>query len=1018
MLKKRTFKSVASMFLALCMIVSIFSASAIAAFAEDDIVIEASEGLDAVPPPIDPQSWKLQEDMLWEEMAPNPAINWMTDLNEDGLVNMQRNLPGEKINGAVILVDYWDRPFVTTQPLNSDLLGYYLLDEYGNYEDKITKNPIMHVDASEYTQWLADYLNVNSEANNDRSIDEYWRENSYGKWAIELDAFGPFTLSGMEFEYSPSYSTYADFPPTFRRGASGTSGSRNLVNESIALAQNSGIYLGDYDFFFILHAGYDESNVWYEFGMMQWSSPQEVPYEYGPGAKMEQIEDILTKNPELLLQLETTTVSLTNNTPVINGYNQNTVLKDEIAKIKAMKEAGTLSQYEFKFPQADWDWTESYAWGNASPTRYVEWTSWIAAMSSWSSSSSATVPMSPANGGGSRTIRYSQQGESDGMGTFAHEFGHIVSHSDNYEATMWTQNVSPKTDYWDLMARGDKIGPGGYHARWTIPSGQEAGGSPGHMMMFPKIRSNYYDDGDIINMSVAELKTKTPFVANIVSRNIPLNNNKNADNENKGYYPFLDAYGLYAPNFYKGINLEFDAENPDKATVINTGWSWTRFAAGRMGIEVVDRTGYESFAADHGVLLSRLQSGANAQNRMLIDSHLYDINLVDYYFDGEPVYYCIGHADQLNDALFHAGTSTTDTGYYEGSMRQWEPQNGRPVVSGNTVNEFYDNYNGIHVYILENNLNPGKYGEVLSYQVALLHDDGVAVGGALEVSNGKLTTALPGNVAVVEYTVKNTGDATDIVRITLGGDLAWETTLNNNLFAVGAGETITVPVYITIPEVLGKVANQSLTFTASSESNAAKTTTKTIENIADKASVLALELNLDKVYIKAGDYFNVKTSVTKVVDSNAFVLDLTFDKTLIEYANRTLPTGVELLSYESTETGARLILMAQNYDVKDLVTVMFYAKADLEEMDELLLAVGTFAVKVDDGKELLVLSSKLGFDPPIDPSLFDLILLSNTIDLFGKTKSDPNWPQYKGFDFDRNGVIDIRDITFVANNLK
>ncbi|MCL1874547.1 MAG: immune inhibitor A, partial [Clostridiales bacterium] len=474
--------------------------------------------LDTMPPPIDPQSWKLQEDMTWSELKPNPVIDWMKELNPVGLVNPKAAGNKDPIRGALLLVDYWDRPFITTQPVNTDLLGFYLYDQYGKYTNEVTKNPIIHIDAADYTQWIADYLNKNQEINHYRSIDEYWREASYGKWQIELDSYGPYTLSGFEWEFSLNYTNWPDYPATFRRGATGRSGARSIVNESVALAYKNDIYLGDYDFFFILHAGYDESNVWYEFGMMQWPTFQDIPYEYGVGAKMEHMEQVLTAHPEYLLKLEEpNTLSFSSTTPPINGYNQNTVLRDAIAEVKERQAAGTLDEFEFKFPAADWDWVSTYSWGNAAPTRYVAWTSWIASTSSWSSSSSASVPRSPENGGGSRSVSYSQQGESDAMGTFAHEFGHIVSHADNYEATMWTQNVSPKTDYWDLMSRGDKVGPGGYHARWNIPGGQEAGGSPGHMMMFPKMRSNYYDSGDLLELTVAQLKTGAPVVANVVS---------------------------------------------------------------------------------------------------------------------------------------------------------------------------------------------------------------------------------------------------------------------------------------------------------------------------------------------------------------------------------------------------------------------------------------------------------------------------------------------------------------------
>ena len=834
----RPFASILILTLILGMAAGLNYTQATAATAEDTVGLTYDEVMAKA---IDPQSWQLQEDMLWNELKPNPVIDWMTELNPDGLVNPKASGNKDPIRGALLLVDYWDRPFITTQPLNTDLLGYYLYDEYGQFEDEITKNPIIHIDLEDYTQWIADYLNKNSDLNHYRSIDEFWRENSYGKWQIELDSFGPYHLKGFEFEYAfafGSWFSWADQPPSFRRGASGTTGSRSLANESVALAWQNDVFLGDYDFFFILHAGYNESAVWYEFGQMQWAKPQDVPYEYGAGAKMEEVEAILTAHPEYLLELEKPNVlSFSSITPAINGYNQNATLRDALAEVKQRMADGTLDEFVFKFPQADWDWYDNYSWGNAAPTRYVPWTSWIAFTSAWASSASATVPRSPENGGGSRSVQYSQQGECDGMGTFAHEFGHIVSHTDNYEATMWTQNVSPKTDYWDLMSRADRNGPGGYHARWSVPGGQEACGCPGHFMMFPKRRSGYFDAGDLLELSVAQLKARTPLVTNVISRNVPLNN--------AGYYPQLDEYGLKAPNYYKGIMLEFDSANPDASTQLTTGYSNNRYRAGWTGIEVVDKSGYDSFANDHGVLISRLVSGnlSSAQNRWVIDSHLYDIGLVDYYLNGEPTYYCIGHADQLNDALFHAGQSSVDTGYYSGnytvnndgtyisdsgtkhgSMRQWEERDGRDIVSGDTVNEWYDTVNKLHFYILQKNLSPAKYGEFLSYQVGLLHDDGPPVGGGLALLKDRFEPASEGRYAVQHYRLKHIGaEATDIIRITFDGDLRDDAIVLNNLYALGVDESVEFAVYIKAPAGgLTEFPDDDLLVIVESETNAAK----------------------------------------------------------------------------------------------------------------------------------------------------------------------------------------------------
>ena len=196
------------------------------------------------------------------------------------------------------------------------------------------------------------------------------------------------------------------------------------------------------------------------------------------------------------------------------------------------------------------------------------------------------------------------------------------------------------------------------------------------------------------------------------------------------------------------------------------------------------------------------------------------------------------------------------------------------------------------------------------------------------------------------------------------------------------------------------------------------TTDVRFDDFAVEKPDLALELALDKVYLNAGEYFNVETSVTETIASNVVVLDYTFDKSKIAFANYSLPAGVNFISYEPTDTGARLMLMVQDYKMKNIAAVMFQALETLDQTDELFSVVGQFVVIGDAGKEVICLSNILGFDPPIQPDLFDLIMLSNVIDAFGKTKHDTDWPMYKGFDFDQNGFIDIQDVVFVASRIK
>ena len=1015
----------------------------------DPVIPSTISGLEAIPDPIDPQSWTLLRDTNWADYKPNPAIDWMTEHNPASLYNPSRHAGEQdrrntKIKGAIIMIDFWDRPFLMLGEKGTDLFGWHTNDDYGTYQDYLNKidsgapvtyNPQRVVkDEQELKEFWVEYLNKKIEDetmntfNHGSNVDEFWREVSYGKWGVDLEAFGVFHLEGFEMEYGLDYTSWADLPPTFRRGASGSTGQKNFMTDCIAAANANDVWLGDYDFFFVCHSGYDESGVWMEFGTLQWAEGKDVPYEYGVQAKMDEIEEIFTEHPEYILALDTR-----------GGYNQSTTIRDEAAKVRAHQEAGTLSSYKFKFPDAEWEWAKNYIGGgptsskpgtaggpHTAPTRYVAWTSWAAAATRWASSSGYNgTTVTNSKGERVNNVPYSQQAECNGMATYAHEFGHVVSLSDNY-SNSYGATYSPDTEPWDLMARGCFAGPFGDHARWSVPGGLEADSVPVHMMFLSKKLSGFYDAGDVYALSVADLKAGTPVVENVVARNIPLAGE---------HYPWLADYGLVSPKVYKAIELTFDSANPDKVVRQTTGFTWSRIAAGRMSVEVVQRTGYDSFAPDDGVVLSRLATGTG-QAHTVIDSHLYNLDMVDYYLNGVAVPYTMGNQAQLFDGAFKAGISSVDTGYYVGGEFKGDKRGSDEVISGDTVNEFHDVANGLHFYILEKNLTAAKYGEVLSYSVALLHDDGQPVGGELVVTKGDLTPATPGRVAVQEFKVKNTGAATDIVRITLGGTLGWEPVILNNLFAIDAGEEITVPVYVEVPENLGKVANESLIFTASSESNGAKVASVTMENFAETASVLAIDLSLNKFYLNANEEFEVTASLTKQLNSNVVALRVIVPKQFAEYKEIMTPAGVTLLNKVERElvgftyqyTELTLTLMVQDYNMQDLVTIKYLALQDITEellnrdpendsATELVSVFGQFVVMGDAEKEVITLQSGLNYLPPDPISNFNLIYLSNVIDLFGKTSKDADWTNIRKYDFNQDKKIDIWDITFVASQL-
>jgi hypothetical protein len=150
-----------------------------------------------------------------------------------------------------------------------------------------------------------------------------------------------------------------------------------------------------------------------------------------------------------------------------------------------------------------------------------------------------------------------------------------------------------------------------------------------------------------------------------------------------------------------------------------------------MYVEVVDRSGTNSYLMDSGVLIERVWGTTNV-GHSVIDSHLYDTGMTDFFIGSETNYWPIGHRTQISTAAFKAGKSYVDTGYYRvirdyntrmhdivkpGSEWRWEPRDGRPILAGDSVKEWRDEANKLHFYVLEKQLNPGKFGDFLSYKI-------------------------------------------------------------------------------------------------------------------------------------------------------------------------------------------------------------------------------------------------------------------------------------------------------------
>ncbi|WP_370946574.1 M6 family metalloprotease domain-containing protein [Amycolatopsis sp. cg5] len=205
------------------------------------------------PAPIDAAHWQNQDDMTWADYRKIPGTNWA----DPSLKPTKRTF-----KGAVVLADYPDQNFVVTQPPKSTVFG----------NPGVAANNIPRANVAKYYQ---DFLNKPGTLNNGHTINEYWMEDSLGRFGVQLTAFGPYRMPGKSFEYGMEFQPGA-CPPD-------ANCNRNLRTDAgNAWRAEVGGGANQFDFIFYLSAGQDESSTWQEFGEMKFGSKENVPDAFGP----------------------------------------------------------------------------------------------------------------------------------------------------------------------------------------------------------------------------------------------------------------------------------------------------------------------------------------------------------------------------------------------------------------------------------------------------------------------------------------------------------------------------------------------------------------------------------------------------------------------------------------------------------------------------------------------------------------------------------------------------------------
>lgn len=207
--------------------------------------------------PIDPQTWQNPDDMTWDDYTAIPGSSW-NDPSRTGSVRA--------FTGAVVLVDFQDQDFLVTQPNGTHAFG----------------NPVgldAPVPREQVGQFYKEWLNVPNELNRGHTINEYWMEDSNGRFSINLDTFGPYRMPAKLHEYGieSSMNRGAYCPP----GDTCNRNIRTAINSAWYGAEGSGI-INQYDLVFYVTAGHDESGTWQEFGEMMFQDQNSIPDAFGP----------------------------------------------------------------------------------------------------------------------------------------------------------------------------------------------------------------------------------------------------------------------------------------------------------------------------------------------------------------------------------------------------------------------------------------------------------------------------------------------------------------------------------------------------------------------------------------------------------------------------------------------------------------------------------------------------------------------------------------------------------------
>jgi M6 family metalloprotease-like protein len=462
--------------------------------------------------PIDPQVVTQAADQDWDDYHPIPNAGYATDGSPGSVTTW---------DVALILTDFPGTPFAVTQPQGSTVFG--------------NPGPLAHdLPRSSVGAFYRDWLNVPQAINEYQGMNRYWMEDTYGKYGVHLEAYGPYELIGTQDDYFINDISGSSNATCNTQARTANNGTPQLAVTDVALALPStsasfsvgkilrGIVTGSTTTFNrvvteIPDAGHirtgaastmaaasvaTATNIKYTntAGLQGLAAGHSLTIGFGDRLETRNIVSVgtsgaggtgITLDSALNFDHATNTPLRDMTTTPINSVPANAFIyscdrNSRTDSLIAWADHATAAE------RAAFDNTfYVYAGQDESGT----WQEFGEMQFTGGPSQPDTVPEAfgppnneiPRNWAETRYIPWtswrsaatvwpnasgtnSLEGEGSGMAVYAHELTHNLGIADNYNNPYIAPFQRAATGYWSMMSRGSFGGPGGTHTRWNIPS--------------------------------------------------------------------------------------------------------------------------------------------------------------------------------------------------------------------------------------------------------------------------------------------------------------------------------------------------------------------------------------------------------------------------------------------------------------------------------------------------------------------------------------------------------------------